>query len=125
MARKKIVFVIVEGPSDKAALNVLLNSLYDKNSVVVAVTYGDITTERYSTAGNIVAKIGDFVRAYARNNHYKATDFQEVIHLLDMDGAYVPDDCIAEDSEAHGFVYSEDEIRQMMPLLLPENTMMT
>lgn len=30
VARKKIVFVIVEGPSDEEALGVLLNRIYDK-----------------------------------------------------------------------------------------------
>ncbi|HKM06241.1 MAG TPA: hypothetical protein VJ869_04565 [Sphaerochaeta sp.] len=29
MARKKIVFVIVEGPSDAEALEVLLNQIFD------------------------------------------------------------------------------------------------
>ena len=32
MARKKILFVIVEGPSDDAALGVILNRLYDKSN---------------------------------------------------------------------------------------------
>lgn len=35
MARKKIVLVIVEGPSDNAALGVMLNQVYDKDSVYV------------------------------------------------------------------------------------------
>lgn len=45
MARKKIVFVIVEGPSDQDALEVLLNKLFDKSRVHVHVTYGDITSK--------------------------------------------------------------------------------
>ncbi len=35
MTRKKLVFVIVEGVSDEEALGVLLNRIYDRNSVVV------------------------------------------------------------------------------------------
>ena len=35
MARKKIIYVIVEGPSDDEALGVILNRLYDKNAVYV------------------------------------------------------------------------------------------
>ncbi len=37
MARRKIVFVIVEGPSDDEALGVLLNRIYDKNAVSFSV----------------------------------------------------------------------------------------
>lgn len=33
MARKKIVFVIVEGPSDDTALGVLLSKIFDKDMV--------------------------------------------------------------------------------------------
>ena len=36
MARKKIVLVIVEGPSDDSALGVILNRLFDKNKVHIA-----------------------------------------------------------------------------------------
>lgn len=49
MARKKIVFVIVEGPSDDAALGVILVRLYDKNAVHVEITHGDITSDRTVT----------------------------------------------------------------------------
>jgi len=37
VARRKIVFVIVEGPSDDEALGVLLNRIYDKNAVSFSV----------------------------------------------------------------------------------------
>lgn len=45
VARKKIVFVIVEGPSDEQALGIILNKIYDKNVVYVHIAYRDITTE--------------------------------------------------------------------------------
>lgn len=35
MARKKIVFIIVEGPSDQDALELLLNNIFDSNRVFV------------------------------------------------------------------------------------------
>ena len=44
MAKRKIVFVIVEGPSDDEALGVLLSKIYDKDSVYVHIMHGDITT---------------------------------------------------------------------------------
>ena len=45
MARKKIVFVIVEGPSDDDAIGYFLDKLFDKNTVYVQVMHCDITTQ--------------------------------------------------------------------------------
>ncbi len=115
MARKKIVFVIVEGPSDDAALGVILVRLYDKNAVHVEITHGDITSDRTVTPQNIAAKIGNMVRGYARSNHYKAADFQEVIHLIDMDGAYIPDEAIVLDAEREEPFYTTTGIWTARP----------
>ena len=81
MARKKIVFVLVEGPSDDSALNLLLSRIYDKNYVYVHIMHADITTMRGVTAASIVSKVGNEIRAFAKNGHYKNGDFQEIIHL--------------------------------------------
>jgi len=45
MPSKKIVFIIVEGPSDDTALGVLLNKIYDPAFVHVHITHGDITSD--------------------------------------------------------------------------------
>ncbi len=111
MPRKKIVFFIVEGPSDREAIELLLNRLYPRDTVVVEVLFGDITTDRFVTPGNIVSKIGNLVKDYANKNHYKVSDFREVVHLLDTDGAFISDNCIKEDPVAVKFLYSETEIR--------------
>ena len=96
MARKKIVLVIVEGPSDNAALGVMLNQVYDKDSVYVYIMHGDITTRTGVTSQNIISKIGNEVRGYAKSHHYTAKDFKQIIHIVDTDGAYIPDDKIME-----------------------------
>ena len=41
MTRKKIVFVIVEGPSDDEALGAIFSRAFDKNAVYVEVMHGD------------------------------------------------------------------------------------
>ena len=65
MARKKIVFVIVEGPSDDEALGLMLNKIYDRAEVFVHITHGDITTQ--AKQENILSKIGSIVRGYAKS----------------------------------------------------------
>lgn len=114
MARKKIVFVIVEGPSDEEALAVILNRLYDTSTVYVHIMHGDITTDRDTSATNIRSKIGNEVRHYASANHYKKADFEEIIHIVDMDGAYVPQDCILKDA-CEKPIYDLENIRTANP----------
>ena len=110
MPRKKILFVIVEGPSDEEALGVLLNRIYDSQAVYVHIMHCDITTERYVNPGNIVSKIGKLVKAYAGRT-FKARDFSRIIHVADMDGAFIPDDAVTEDAAAVKPLYLETEIR--------------
>ena len=66
MARKKIVLVIVEGPSDEVALGMALSQVYDKDFIYVHIMHGDITTRRGVSSKNIVAKLGNEVTAYAK-----------------------------------------------------------
>ncbi|MCD8022504.1 MAG: hypothetical protein LUF30_05885 [Lachnospiraceae bacterium] len=113
--RRKILFVIVEGPSDDEALGVILSRLFDENEVYVEIMHGDITTDKNVSPGNIVSKVGNLVRQYASSTHYKVSDFQQVIHLIDMDGAYIPDDAIVCDETQKTPYYSATEIRTAKP----------
>ena len=47
MASKKIIYIIVEGPSDFEALGVILTRFYEiySNEVYVEVTHGDRTSD--------------------------------------------------------------------------------
>lgn len=105
MPRKRIVFVIVEGPSDEEALGVLLNRFFDSNAVYIHIMHCDITSELDISPGNIVAKIGNLVRKYAGKT-FKYTDFSQIIHIADMDGAFIPDDAIVEDPTVEKPFYS-------------------
>lgn len=110
MARKKIVFVIVEGPSDDTALSVILNKIFSKDNVFVHITHGDITTETDVNSTNIVTRIFNEVKKYADSNHLKKMHFRQIIHLLDMDGAYIPDTAIIDDPQAEKAEYYLDKI---------------
>ena len=78
VARKKIVLVIVEGPSDDAALGVILNRLFDKNTVHVEIMYGDITTDMSIDPVDIAKALGDVVKRYADSMHFKQLHFQQL-----------------------------------------------
>lgn len=111
VARKRIVFVIVEGPSDEEALGVLLGRIYDRSSVFVHIMHGDITTQRGVWPERIEGRLAKEVQAYASSNHYTRTDFREIIHIVDMDGAYIPPEKVVQDAAARRVTYAETEIR--------------
>ena len=70
----------------------------------------DITTEPDVNTGNVVAKIGDVVKKYAGRT-FKPGDFSRIIHITDMDGAFIPNDAVVEDAAAVKPLYSVTEIR--------------
>jgi len=110
LAHKKIVLFIVEGPSDDTALGVVLNQIYDKDAVHIEIMHGDITTRKGVVSQNIVSKLGDVVKGFAKSRHYTYKDFRQNIDLVDTDGAYIPDDNIIEDARLEHFVYGDDGI---------------
>lgn len=118
MARKKVVFVIVEGPSDDTALGVILNRLYDQNRVHIEIMHGDITSDLNINPSNIVSALGNIVKNYADTMHFSQSNFQEVIHLVDMDGAFISEDAIIYNANADKPLYSPTEIQTARPEML-------
>ena len=110
MARKKVVFIIVEGPSDQDALETLLTKIFDSSAVIVKVMYGDITTDLDVTPTNIKKKLAEAIKRYASQFGLKSSHFCQVIHLIDTDGAYAPDDCILENDSLDKPLYSTTNI---------------
>ncbi len=110
LARRKVVFVIVEGASDETALGIAFNQVFDKESVHVHIMHGDITTRAGVNSQNIIAKVGNEVKAYAKSNHYKSADFKQIIHIVDTDATYLADDKVIEDSDCSELSHQDDGI---------------
>lgn len=108
--RKKVVFVIVEGPSDQTALGSVLSHSFPDELLHVHVVGGDITTQT-TEKSDIVQKIADLIRSEAGIYHWRASDIAKVIHVVDMDGAFVPEDRIILDPLRKHIRYYEREIR--------------
>jgi len=111
VARKKIVFVIVEGPSDEEALGVILTRIFNSNAVYVHIMRCDITTRNGNMPSNIITKVCDEIKQYAKDNHFNKIHFQEIIHLVDTDGAYIPEELVIEDNTLLDHVYTPENIR--------------
>lgn len=96
--KRKIVFLIAEGISDKTALAAVLSRLLTDEETVVEVTHGDITSKSGVSPSNIIKTVGDFVKKYAQQYFLKKEDFCEVVQIVDMDGAYIPDELVKENA---------------------------
>ncbi|MDU8039052.1 MAG: hypothetical protein E7J13_08415, partial [Streptococcus sp.] len=86
------------------------SKFFDSNTVHMKIMYGDITSKRGINPSNIKARLGNEIKVYAENNHFKATDVQQIIHLVDMDGVFVDDSVIIEDETKDNFVYTLESI---------------
>lgn len=111
VTNKRIVFVIVEGPTDQDALGILLNRIFDRQKVIVHVQHSDITSDTAVNASNVVRKVTQIVKDYANSNSLKRQDFQEIIHITDTDGAFISPDAVIADNTVARLTYSPTEIR--------------
>ena len=107
---KKYVLVIVEGASDKAALEVLFTRFCCPKGTETIVTHGDITSDKNVSESNIINKVCRHIKDFASERKLKQADIQQVVHIIDTDGAFIPDGRITQDDSADGFVYSDTMI---------------
>lgn len=113
MQSKKIILFIVEGIHDKTSLSICLNELLEGASVHFALTHGDITSRYGTSAKNINERIGGIVKNFS-GSIFKPKDFYEVVHIIDTDGAFIPEehikDATKEEAGSPHIKYEEEEI---------------
>ncbi len=108
MSEKKVVAVIVEGPSDENAIGGILKEYFSSEEVQFAVVHGDITSDYNTTVENAVTKVGDLIESVKSKYGYRWEDFVRIIHIADTDGTFTKD-CIQE-TEVEDIRYYEDHI---------------
>ena len=108
MSEKKVIAVIVEGPSDERAIGGTLKEFFSSEEVQFAVVHGDVTSDVTTTVGNVVKKVHSIIDGIRNKYGYKWTDFIRVIHIADTDGAFSKNSVIKSDAEE--ILYFEDHI---------------
>ncbi len=113
VARKKVVLIIVEGPSDDEALALVFTNFYKQysQSVMVHVVHGDITTELSGKSQTIRNRVTDVIRYHANVNKFTNEDYAQIIHLIDTDGAFVDEKFVIQDDTADLPIYSIQDIK--------------
>lgn len=110
MRRKKVILFLVEGFSDKSALEHIMNVLVEEKKVLFAVVNGDITSNEMTKVDNVVKKVGEQVKFCMNKYKIQKSDVIQVIHLVDADGVFIPDSHICKGNE-NGFFYTDEEIK--------------
>ncbi len=106
---QKVVLFIVEGITDEYALYEPLQRIHTANNVAFHVVHGDITSDSKSTTQNIKGKLGKIINSFLDTSKVQRSDLQEIVHLIDTDGAFIDEKHIIFNKE-HAIIYSEDYI---------------
>ncbi len=110
ITKRKVVLILVEGASDKKALS-LIEIFYKSKNLKVYTTEGDITSNGTTTVTNCTEVLKSIVKDFREDKKLEKDDIAEVIHIIDTDGAFIPDDCIVVDKTLSDFYYTLDCIK--------------
>ena len=116
----RIVVVVVEGDSEIKCLNPILSSLYYETNPSYEVKFpamiengskdwGDFTTKNGitpRTAAGCINKL--YINPLLRTKGLSPDCIGEIIHIVDMDGAYIEDSNIALEPTREKYYYSND-----------------
>lgn len=106
MKTKKIILFIVEGITEKTSLALILSKLIKDENIQFQIVNGDITSDFFTFTTNAKVKVCEQIKGFM-GNIYRKSDIIKVIHLVDIDGAYVDEKYIKE-GQVDTFKYSSE-----------------
>lgn len=109
MKENKLILVLVEGKSDQTALS-LIEKFCENNKVQIYITKGDITSDFKTTYSNCENVLKDFIKKFINEYGLEKKDILQVIHIIDTDGAFIPDSNIILNNNADSTLYYLDHI---------------
>lgn len=87
---KKIILMLVEGPTDEDALAVVISKLIRDYGIEFKVLHTDITADESMTVKYIDNAIKNAVDEYLKKNPFvKKKDILKVVQIIDTDGAFI------------------------------------
>lgn len=102
---KKVVLFLVEGASDLTSLEFIDNINTDE-TIKFQITSGDITSKLNITPQNCREEINKILLSFLERSKLRKTDIIKIIHILDIDGVYIPEINIIEDKNIKKFLYT-------------------
>lgn len=92
--RRKVLLFFVEGSTDRDSLIGILEVLFSEASIRFLIMQGDFTVGKVNFTHNIRKNLGELVRSEMKKYGFTQKDMLGLIHLVDTDGVYIPDNCI-------------------------------
>lgn len=106
---KKVILFLVEGASDLTSLEFIDNINTDE-TIKFQITSGDITSKLNITPQNCREEINKILLSFLERSKLRKTDIIKIIHILDIDGVYIPEIKIIEDKSIKKFLYTNNGI---------------
>lgn len=105
----KAVIFIVEGATDKKALENIFKKIYRHKEIHFEFTHGDITSDENIDINNVEAEIYKYVNRYRKDKKLELKNIWQIVQVFDTDGAYIDNSHIIS-GDSHKFVYSTENI---------------
>ena len=102
---KKVILFLVEGASDLTSLE-FIDNINTNETIKFQITSGDVTSKLNITPQNCREEINKILLSFLERSKLRKTDIIKIIHILDMDGVYIPEINIIEDKNIKKFLYT-------------------
>ena len=106
---KKVILFIAEGPTDEDALSPVLKKIFQNSHVRFHVVHGDLTSDFTVDNSNAVKTVNSHIKMELDRYGFKRSDIIRVIHLIDTDGAFIPNANVVAGDVEH-IQYEENQI---------------
>ncbi len=115
---KKFILFLLEGQNDKKVIDTIIhtrpfNAILDKYVPGYIILNGDLTSNSDSNEHNIIDKISKKIIEYRKKQgpypNIKVQDIQGIIHIVDLDGAFITNDSIQRGEESE-LLYTDNTI---------------
>jgi hypothetical protein len=90
----RVCLFIVEGSTDKIALNNILSKYFADKKLRTYIVGTDITSDEHSTEDNIVNNLKTNINLFLKREKLNKTDIAKIIHLTDLDGTFIDDSAV-------------------------------
>lgn len=115
---KKFLLFLVEGKNDELEINAILHSPFfdkvrEKYQYYFLPNNGDLTSSSGVSSKNVQQKLNDILLDFRKRgvpfNNIKVSEIAGFVHIVDIDGCFIPADRIKKGSDS-AFIYTDDTI---------------
>ncbi len=111
---RKVILFVVEGPTDEETLGPVFKKIFQREDVRFHVVHGDMTSNWSVSGANALKTVYKHIEVERKRYGIEKRDIMKVIHLVDLDGTFIPQDRVVLGTE--GVVkYFDDRIESSDP----------